>query len=141
MDRNGEIIIIEDDQDDRDFLHDIFQSLEIPNKLVFFEDPTEVVPYLSNLKSKPFMVLSDINMPKLNGFELRRLIMKNESLSQICTPYIFLSTSQSPENIAKAYGLSAHGYFKKQSSFKDSQLMIGEIITYWKSCFTPSLNF
>ena len=46
MRRSGEIIIVEDDEDDRLFLKDIFDSLEYPNKVVFFADPTEVIGYL-----------------------------------------------------------------------------------------------
>lgn len=141
MNRNGEIIIIEDDQDDRELLSDIFESLQISNKLVFFEDPTQVVSYLSSLTSQPFMVLSDINMPKLDGFELRSQIIKDESLAGKCIPYIFLSTSQSPENVQMAYALSANGYFKKQSSFNTYKTMISEIIAYWKSSFTPASCF
>lgn len=102
----GEIIVIEDDQDDRDFLKDIFESLNYPNKIVFFEDPTKVLEYLSDEKVKPFMIISDINMPKLSGFELRDKILQDKVINKKCLPYIFLSTSHNPENIKEAYGLS-----------------------------------
>lgn len=137
MYRNGEIIIVEDDQDDRDFLNDIFESLAVSNKLVFFEDPTEVVPYLTSMKSQPFLILSDINMPKMDGFELRNLVQENKQLARKCVPYIFLSTSENPENIERAFQLSANGYFKKEASFSAYRLMIGEIIAYWKKSHIP----
>ncbi|KRD12404.1 hypothetical protein ASE21_00385 [Flavobacterium sp. Root901] len=138
MNKNGEIIVIEDDQDDRDFLSDIFESLELPNKVVFFEDPTNVLSYLNAMDKMPFMILSDINMPKLDGFELRRLVMKNDELSKKCIPYIFLSTSENPENIDKAFELSANGYFKKESTFSVYKSMISEIVSYWKRSCRPA---
>lgn len=139
MNINGEIIIVEDDQDDREFLSDIFESLKITNKIVFFEDPTKVVSYLSRVEVKPFMVLSDINMPKMDGYELRNIILNDEQLSKKCIPYIFLSTSKDPENIHRAFALSAHGYFRKEENFNTYQNVIENIISYWKMSQTPKL--
>ena len=39
MNKNGPVIIIEDDKDDQDFLTEIFQKLNYPNKIIFFSDP------------------------------------------------------------------------------------------------------
>jgi CheY-like chemotaxis protein len=139
MNINGEIIVVEDDQDDRDFLADIFESLKISNKIVFFEDSTKVVSYLSKVEVKPFLVLSDINMPKMDGYELRTIILKDDLLSKKCIPYIFLSTSKDPENIHRAFELSAHGYFKKEENFKIYQEVIANIISYWKMSQIPRL--
>lgn len=137
MKRTGEIIVIEDDEDDRSFLKDIFESLDYPNKVVFFEDPTHVISYLSNPSVNPFIVISDINMPKIDGYELRDQILAIEKISQKCVPYIFLSTSKSPENVAKAFKLSVHGYFKKESDFNQYKIMIKNIIEYWLTSQIP----
>ncbi|MBP1221771.1 response regulator [Flavobacterium sp. 1355] len=139
MNINGEIIVVEDDQDDREFLADIFESLKITNKIVFFDDSTKVVSYLSKVEVKPFLVLSDINMPKMDGYELRTIILKDDLLSKKCIPYIFLSTSKDPENIHRAFALSAHGYFKKEENFKTYQEVISNIISYWKMSQIPRL--
>jgi CheY-like chemotaxis protein len=139
MNINGEIIVVEDDQDDREFLADIFESLKITNKIVFFEDSTKVVSYLSKVEVKPFLVLSDINMPKMDGYELRTIILNDDLLSKKCIPYIFLSTSKEPENIHRAFALSAHGYFKKEENFKTYQEVIANIISYWKMSQIPRL--
>lgn len=137
MNINGEIIIIDDDEDDRLFLEDIFESLQILNKVVFFNDSTTVIEYLLQSEVKPFLVLSDINMPKLDGYELRSKILKNEVLNKKCVPYIFLSTAKNPENIRKAFQLSVHGYFKKEENFVEYKNVIENIIAYWKKSYTP----
>lgn len=137
---NAEIIVIEDDEDDRLFLKDIFESLSYPNKVVYFEDSTLVMDYLLNENVKPFMILSDINMPKLDGYELRDSILKNEELREKCVPYIFLSTSRNPENVIKAYDRSAQGYFTKESNFTTYKELIQKIIEYWQKSLTPVIE-
>ncbi|MBS7231338.1 response regulator [Flavobacterium psychroterrae] len=141
MNLNGEIIVVEDDVDDREFLDDIFKSLQIPNKVVFFEDSTEVVQYLLKDEVRPFLVLSDINMPKLDGYELRVQIMANEILLKKCVPYIFLSTSKEPEYIRKAFELAVHGYFQKEEDFGKYKEIISNIVSYWKSCQRPLIGW
>lgn len=138
MRTKGEIIIIEDDPDDRELLQDIFDSLEYANKITFINDPMEAVPYLSDPAVIPFIILSDINMPKMNGFELREEILANNTISKKCIPYIFLSTSKTPENVLMAYTCNAQGYFRKEDDFKTFRTLIQNIVNYWHASLTPT---
>lgn len=138
MRTNGEIIIIEDDKDDIALLGDIFESLGYTNKITFIEDPMDAVPYLSNHEVRPFIIISDINMPKINGFELREEILGNDKISAKCVPYIFLSTSKTPENVLRAYGCHAQGYFKKEDDFAVFRTVIQNIVEYWRTSLTPT---
>jgi CheY-like chemotaxis protein len=138
MRTNGEIIIIEDDQDDIALLKDIFESLGYSNKITFIEDPMDAIPYLSNPEVKPFIIISDINMPKMSGFELREEILKNDEIFAKCVPYIFLSTSKSPENVLRAYSCHAQGYFKKENDFALFRTVIQNIVEYWRTSLTPT---
>ncbi|KQO28678.1 hypothetical protein ASF10_22915 [Flavobacterium sp. Leaf82] len=138
MRRKGEIIIIEDDEDDRLFLKDIFESLDYPNKIKFIDDPMDTIPYLSNPSVMPFLIISDINMPKINGFELREQILAISEISSKCVPYIFLSTSKNPENVLKAYSCNVQGYFRKEEDFSVYKTMMKNIVEYWLSSLTPA---
>ena len=71
MNKSGPIIIIEDDSDDQENLADIFKELNYSNELIFFGDSLLALEYLTDTDIEPFLVMSDINMPKLNGMELR----------------------------------------------------------------------
>lgn len=138
MRKNGEIIIIEDDEDDRTILKDIFDILNYPNKVTFITDPLDAIPYLSDSSVIPFIILSDINMPKINGFELRAQILANEEISKKCVPYIFLSTSKNPENVLSAYDCHSQGYFQKQDDFSRYKILLQNIVDYWTTCLTPT---
>lgn len=137
MKRKGEIIIIEDDEDDRLFLKDIFESLGYPNKIKFIADPMDAIAYLSSREVRPFIVISDINMPKINGFELREQIMAIQEISDKCVPYIFLSTSKNPENVLRAYACNVQGYFKKEEDFTAYKKVVKSIMEYWHTSLTP----
>src|SRR3954469_10662682 len=71
INKNGPVIIIEDDRDDQDFLTEIFQKLNYQNKILFFFDGERALEHINTSDELPFLVLSDINMPKLDGFALR----------------------------------------------------------------------
>lgn len=78
MNKNGPIIVIEDDLDDQEMLKQVFKELNYPNKVIYFSEAHEALDYLIFTSLKPFIILSDINMPKLNGFQLRELIQNSK---------------------------------------------------------------
>jgi CheY-like chemotaxis protein len=138
MNRNGEIIVIEDDKEDQELFAEIFQDLKISNNILFFDNGQDALDYLQGPGIEPFLILSDINLPKLNGFELRERIFTNQELSKKCIPYIFFTTSASRESVINAYAFSAQGFFIKPTRFSELQDVITSIITYWKKCYSPS---
>jgi CheY-like chemotaxis protein len=138
MNKNGEIIVIEDDLDDQSLLEEIFLNLEITNEIKFFSTGEVALEYLEQPGIEPFLILSDINLPRLNGFELRERIFTNKELSKRCIPYIFFTTSASKEAVINAYAFSAQGFFVKPTSFTQLQDDIRYILEYWKRCFSPS---
>ncbi len=140
MNTSGPIIIIEDDLDDELILNRIFTKLGYPNKLCFFADGQKALDFLSESDIIPFLILSDINMPKLNGFALRDKIKMDAKLQLRCIPYLFFSTAISQDAVIKAYSLSVQGFFVKQSSFDETEKTISVIMEYWKRCASPN-NF
>ncbi len=138
MNKDGEIIIIEDDKEDQELFAEIFKGLAVDNQVLFFDNGEEALKYLQQPDIEPFLILSDINMPKLNGFELRERVFTNKELSKKCIPYIFFTTSASEEAVRNAYAFSAQGFFIKPVSFKELEEDVVSIITYWKKCFSPS---
>ena len=139
MDKNGPIIIIEDDFDDQEILKGVFKKLNYDNEIIYFEDGEKALEYLLSMSIKPFLILSDINMPRLNGMELREKIYNNEQLNLRCIPYLFLTTAAEQPLVVKAYSQSVQGFFVKPSSLKEIEKLIANIMNYWKDCHSPDL--
>lgn len=142
MNKNGDIIVIEDDEDDIMILDEIFTTVleqnKYTNKIVILKDSTDVYDYLLSNKADPFLIISDINMPLLSGFALREQIKNNPELDKRTVPYIFLTTElDNPEHVKKAYTLSIQGYFTKPRDFNEFTELISTILLYWKTARIP----
>lgn len=138
MNKKGPIIIIEDDLDDQEILQAVFRKLAYCNEIVFFTEPEKALAYLGQTTAVPFLILSDINMPRLNGLELKRQIHTNAQLQIKCIPYLFFTTSADRTAVAEAYSMSAQGFFIKQTSEAELENTIKIIIEYWQRCYSPN---
>jgi CheY-like chemotaxis protein len=137
MNKKGPIIIIEDDEDDQLLMTQVFKQIKATNEIIFFIDPEEALTYLTSTEVEPFIVLSDINMPKLSGMELREKVHANESLRLKCIPYLFFTTSAEQQHVIDAYSKSVQGFFVKPSSLDKLAQMMQKIIDYWQECTSP----
>ena len=138
MNKEGPIIVIEDDLEDQEILHEIFENLGYKNKISYFIDGNEALEYLNKSDVQPFLILSDINMPKLNGFELRNKVFTNSQLQEKCIPYLFFTTGANKKAVSDAYAMSVQGFFLKPSTIPQLQETVRKIIEYWKECIAPS---
>lgn len=131
------VIIIEDDNDDQEMLEEVFKNLGYTNELLFFPDGHQALDYLNNSGVVPFIILSDINMPRLDGFALRDKIRMDAKLQLKCIPYLFFSTASSQKAVVDAYSMSVQGFFIKQNSMAELEKTITVIMEYWKRCVAP----
>ena len=138
MNKKGPIVVIEDDEDDRLFLNEAFKNLNYKNQIIYFENGEEALNYLTTSEIEPFIILSDISMPKLNGMELREKVHNNENLRLKCIPYLFFSTNAEQIHIIEAYSKSIQGFFVKPNNITQLQETIRKIIEYWQECVSPN---
>jgi CheY-like chemotaxis protein len=132
MKMHRDILVIEDDEDDRDILKEIFRDLGYKNKIIFFSDSTEALDYIRQPEIEPFIIISDINMPKLGGLELRNIIIEEEVLGDKDIPYIFISNAQDEYSIKQANKLAIQGYIHKGNDYNKYKEKIKNLIDYWK---------
>ena len=131
------IYIVDDDAEDEDLIKDAFEDLGIHNELRFFRSAADVLAELTNQKEVPFIIISDVNLPKMDGFQLREKILNDSNISDKTIPFIFWSTSASEAQIKRAYDLSVHGFFLKSRTFKELKRQIQEMISYWSDSLAP----
>jgi CheY-like chemotaxis protein len=108
------------------------------NELLFFNDGDAALEYLTDSQIEPFIIFSDINMPKLNGMELRNKIYNNENLRVKCILYLFFTTSAEQRHVIDAYSKSIQGFFVKPTNFDKLKRVIKIAIEYWQECESPN---
>jgi len=138
LNQDGPIILIEDDEDDKFLFELAFKKLGYVNEIIYFPDGEAALDHLSDMSISPFLILSDINMPKLDGFALRDKIRMDAKLQLRCIPYLFFSTALSEDMVVKAYSTSAQGFFVKEASLDELEKTIYFIMEYWKRCASPN---
>lgn len=136
MNKKGPILIIDDDKDDREILGEVFKKLGYQNEVLYFSDGMEALKFLET-SDNTFIILSDINMPRLNGLELRERIQKNEALRMQCIPFLYFTTATTKKAVWEAYELSVQGFFIKPNSFRELETVISRIMEYWQLCKSP----
>jgi CheY-like chemotaxis protein len=138
--RLGPIVIIEDDQDDQDILKEVFISLKVPNELKFFNLCDDAYNYLKTTTDKPFIIFSDINLPKMSGAQLKKLLNENVAIRRKSIPFVFLTTTSAHEAVLDAYESLAQGFFTKPNDIESLKRMIQMILDYWKISRHPNPN-
>ncbi len=131
------VIVLEDDRDDQMILQGVFEDLCIKNELKFFETGPDALSYLETTTDQPFLILSDVNLPGMDGPDFKKSINKNEFLRKKSIPFVFYSTSARKESVVKAYDMMVQGFFEKPQSLTEIKTTIKLIIDYWKLCKHP----
>lgn len=132
------IVIIEDDTDDQEIILHVLESMGISNKPVFFNNGKEALDFLQNEDIHPFVILSDVNMPVMNGFELRKHISEDEHLRKKSIPFVFYTTTADQKAVSAAYDLTVQGFFVKPPDVNSLTKVLTSIMEYWKYCIHPN---
>jgi CheY-like chemotaxis protein len=140
MNKRGPIVIVEDDLDDQMLLSEIFTDLKLQNEIVILSNGLQAYEYLDQTNVDPFIIISDINMPLMNGMELRDKMQKEGQMRLRTIPFIFLTTAAAKDTIINAYAHSVQGFFTKTSSINHFRTTLGRIVDYWKECCEPSFH-
>lgn len=136
--KQGPILLIDDDPDEWDFMKDTLRSLKIENPLRCFTDGRPALDYLRTTTEMPFIIISDVNMPGMNGLELRRQIFEDAALRKKNIPFVFLTTAATIQTVSDAYQLSVQGFFEKPQTIQDIESLTKQIFNYWQVCRHPS---
>lgn len=138
MNKNGCVIIIEDDEDDQFLLQEAFKKLNYTNEIIFFRDGLAALDFLTTGNKNPFLILSDIHLPKLSGFELRKKIKLDAELHLKCVPYLYFTGSSNHKDVIDAYSTSVQGFFTKSANCGELEYQIKVIMEYWTQCSAPN---
>ena len=134
---DGLIFIVDEDEDDREFVKHVWKELKYKNELMFFSDGDSLLKHLKTNTTIPFLILCDVNIPKMDGFELKKRLYDDDSLFYKSIPFVFWSSQASKEQIKKSYDLGGNGFFIKESTLNGFKVALSEIMQYWLKSKVP----
>ncbi|OUR77338.1 two-component system response regulator [Alphaproteobacteria bacterium 46_93_T64] len=135
MDNSVKLLLVEDDEIDVMGIRRALKSMKIVNSLCIARDGIEALEYLrgENGKEKleqPYIILLDLNMPRMGGLEFLEEVRKDEKLQK--STIFVMTTSSDEKDICAAYDKNIAGYIvksKAEETFLEAINMIGH---YWK---------
>lgn len=134
---NGPLFIIDSDLDDREFLEEAWKEIGYQNLLFFFKTAEEAIEQIETNPLIPFLIISEIYLPKMNGFELKKYLMTHHKTKLKSIPFVFLSANFSQEQVEEAYNLCTNGIFIKKGSIEKLKIQLVEIAKYWSESLVP----
>jgi len=125
--RPVEILLVEDDRSDVRLVQEALREGQVPHHLHVVRDGVEALAFLrgeGEYESAilPDLILLDLKMPKKGGLEVLKEIKNSDVLRRI--PVIVLTTSDAPEDVARAYELQASLYVTKPSDLDEFDRML-----------------
>ncbi len=130
------VLLVEDDNVDAMTVKRGMRDLHVGYPVMRSVNGEEAMEYLTNPDTeKPFVILLDLNMPKMNGIEFLKVIKVHPELKTI--PIIVLTTSREKRDILESFELGAAGYMVKPVDYSKFVEILGKIILYWSTSELP----
>ncbi len=131
------ILVADDDEDDRMFARDALDEARLSNTVDFVEDGEELLDYLchrgnysgDNARALPGLILLDLNMPRKDGREALKEIKEHPELRRI--PIVVLTTSKDQEDIYRTYDLGVSSFITKPVTFEGLVEIMKTLGKYW----------
>lgn len=131
------VLVAEDDPTDAFFLKRAFGMAEVSTTLHFVRDGQEAIDYLEGENGysdrtthpMPDLVLLDLKMPRMNGFDVLEWLRKQPGLKRLLVTV--LTSSDQPQDINRAYDLGANSYLLKPHSSENLSELVKHVQKYW----------
>ena len=131
------ILLVDDDKIERLKFKKACKEIN-PNNMIFEAINGEAALSLLHQKNFSFdLIISDINMPRMDGFEFLSALKTNVKSKYI--PVVIMSTSEHTEDLNKCYKLGISGYFSKPLQYSEYLKKVTSLLQYWDKANLASL--
>jgi CheY-like chemotaxis protein len=130
------ILLVDDSATDAELCIDTLKKHHLANQLTWVKDGAEALEYLfsegryaERVPTQPQLILLDLAMPKVNGFDVLRRIRSDERTKSI--PVVVMTSSQEDRDITESYNLGVNSYVSKPVVFDEFANTIAQLGMYW----------
>ncbi|MEG8946219.1 response regulator [Rosettibacter firmus] len=128
------ILIIDDNPNDTFLMLEALDEITKKYEVKIFNDSEKALEYLNSKNSNenfiiPSLILLDVKMPKINGFEILKTIKSNNALKFI--PVVMFSSSKEKSDLEKCYMLGANAFVVKPTNFDEFINTLKSIGNFW----------
>ena len=137
LNRNLAILVAEDDESYALLLKRAFGEIDLTNPLHLLCDGQEVIDYLAGIGKYadrtsyplPGMMVLDLKMPRVDGFEVLRRVKSDPALRSI--PIVMLTSSRHDPDVRRSYSLGANGYIVKPMDLAQYTKVLQDFGRFW----------
>jgi response regulator RpfG family c-di-GMP phosphodiesterase len=134
----GKIILVDNEGYEKHFLEAALKNINWDIKVEYFNCVEKAITHLQENADEIFLIISDVDMPGINGIEFKKIIEQDDYLRQKAIPFIFTSNTIPREKVIEAYKYHVQGYFQKPMTPGGQAEMLETIIKYWVCCVHPN---
>jgi len=110
------IILVDDDSDDRMLFEEVFSELKLKSKLLTFKNGLEAINYFERADTAvPHVIFLDLNMPIMGGLEVLEILRRTEKYKFV--PIAIYSTSSAEKDIEETLVSGANIYITKPNDY------------------------
>jgi DNA-binding response OmpR family regulator len=132
-----EILLVEDNDDDAELTLMAFKKHKFANIIIRIRDGAEALDYLfcrrqfisRNINQLPKIILLDLKLPKVSGFEVLKAVKSNDILKSI--PVIIMTSSQEEKDIVRSYELGVNSFITKPVLMEEFMEVVYNLGFYW----------
>ncbi len=137
MTESIEILIVEDSTDDLDMTLRALRKARVANHVHIARDGVEALDFLfgtgahagRDLERSPRLVLLDLKLPRVDGFEVLRRVKSDARTRHI--PVVVLTSSTEQRDVVESYHLGVNSYIVKPVDFERFAVAVGDLGLYW----------
>jgi CheY-like chemotaxis protein len=129
-----EILLVDDHSSDAKLFEHAMEQAATRAKLYWVATAEEGLEFLRQEGRftgvpRPKLVVSDLNMPGMDGFEFLSSVRQNPALEAV--PIVIFSSSRAPHDVLRCYRLGANSFIAKPMSLEEFVAAIGMLVRYW----------
>jgi CheY-like chemotaxis protein len=141
--RKNELLLVDDDPSDVELTVHALGQFRANHTIHVAEDGKEALDYLfcrgpherGNFEERPWLILLDLKLPKVNGLEVLKEIRADARTRAI--PVVIMTSSKEVRDVVEAYRLGVNGFIQKPVGFDDFRKVVSQIGAFWLDANQP----